>query len=129
MFDNVNWNDFINEVLSYLKGNWKYLIIKADISKTSYSSKFYYSKDESNYIDLYNELENNAQSDIFDATIPYLESITNKFDSGKERMFLTVKAEKSGNVKVLYRNIKDASKLPFDESINYLRINENDKKW
>ena len=44
MFDDIKWKAFINNILSYIKSNWKCVIIKADISRTSYSTKFYYSK-------------------------------------------------------------------------------------
>jgi hypothetical protein len=127
MFDNVNWNEFINTVLSYVKKNWKYLVIKADITKSSYTAKFYYSDDGKEYIDLYNEIDGSARSNVFDSTIPYLEKITEKFENRNERLFFTVKANSNGDVKVCFRKIADGNKLPFDESTNYLRLSENDK--
>ncbi len=75
MFDNVNWNEFINTVLSYIKKGWKYLVIKADVTKSSYTAKFYYSNDGKEFIDLYNEIDGSERSDVFDSTIPYLEKI------------------------------------------------------
>ena len=127
MFDNVNWNEFINTVLSYIKKDWKYLVIKADVTKSSYTAKFYFSNDGKEYIDLYNEIDGNARSDVFDSTIPYLEKITEKFETRNERLFFMVKANNNGDVKVHFRKIPEGSKLPFDESTNYLRLSENDK--
>lgn len=60
--------------------------------------------------------------------IPELKKIAEKFDDHKEIMFLTIKVEKNGNVKIIYRDIKESNKLPFDESFKYLKLNENDKK-
>ena len=127
MFDNVNWEAFINNVLSYVEKDWKYLIIKADISQTSYSSKFYYSKNNSEFIDLYNVIEREKISIVNSDTMSELKKITEKFNDYKEEMFLTIKVENKGNVKVIYRDIKEGNKLPFDESDKHLQLNENDK--
>lgn len=127
MFDNVNWNKIINNILSYIEKDWKYLIIKADISQTSYSSKFYYSKNNNEFIDLYNVIEREKVSVVNSDTASELKKITEKFNDYKEKMFLTIKVENKGNVKVIYRNIKEGNKLPFDESHKHLHLNENDK--
>jgi hypothetical protein len=122
MFEDVDWNKFINSVLAYVKNNWKELIIKADVSKSSYSAKFYYSTNGKEYIDLYNEIDNEARGDVFEDIIPYLEKISTKFNSRDERLFFTVEVENNGNVKVSYRKIEDSKKLPYDESIKYLNL-------
>lgn len=127
MFDNVNWNKIINNILFYIEKDWKYLIIKADISQTSYSSKFYYSKNNNEFIDLYNVIERKKISVVNSDTMSELKKITEKFNDYKEEMFLTIKVENKGNVKVLYRDIKEGNKLPFDESDKHLQLNENDK--
>lgn len=127
MFDNVNWNKIINNILSYIEKDWKYLIIKADISQTSYSSKFYYSKNNNEFIDLYNVIERERISVVNSDTMSELKKITEKFNDYKEEMFLTIKVENKGNVKVIYRDIKEGNKLPFDESHKHLQLNENDK--
>lgn len=127
MFDNVNWNKIINNILSYIEKDWKYLIIKADISQTSYSSKFYYSKNNNEFIDLYNVIEREKISVVNSDTMSELKKITEKFNDYKEEMFLTIKVENKGNVKVIYRDIKEGNKLPFDESHKHLQLNENDK--
>lgn len=127
MFDNVNWNKIINDILSYIEKDWKYLIIKADISQTSYSAKFYYSKNNNEFIDLYNVIEREKVSVVNNDTISELKKITEKFNDYKEKMFLTIKVENKGNVKVIYRDIKAVNKLPWDESHKHLQLNENDK--
>lgn len=127
MFDNINWNKIINNILSYIEKDWKYLIIKADISQTSYSSKFYYSKNNNEFIDLYNVIEREKISVVNSDTMSELKKITEKFNDYKEEMFLTIKVENKGNVKVIYRDIKEGNKLPFDESHKHLQLNENDK--
>jgi len=127
MFENIDWNEFINTVLSYIKEDWKKLVIKADVSRTSCSAKFYYSSDSGEYKDLYNVIDDEKVSDIFDEAIPFLENISDTFESSKERVFFTVKVNSNGDVKVYFRKIADGNKLPFDESTNYLRLSENDK--
>ena len=127
MFDNVNWNEFINNILSCIDKNWKCLIIKADISKTSYSPAFYYSKNDKDFFNFYDVIDDKKMDIIFDNTISEFKKITETFKPNKERMFLTIKVEKMGNVKVVYRNIKESNKLPYDESRKYLQLNENDK--
>ena len=127
MFDNVRWDKIINNILYYIK-KWKYLIVKMDISKTSYSTKYYYSQNGNEYIDLYNIIDSEQSSVLSDNTIQELKKITEKFKDYKEKMFITMKVEKTGNVKIIYRDIKEGNKLPFDESIKYLKLNENDKK-
>ena len=42
-------------------------------------------------------------------------------------MFLIIKVENKGNVKVIYKDIKEGNKLPWDESHKHLQLNENDK--
>ena len=123
MFDNINWEKIINDVLTYIKKDWKYLIVKFSISKTSYSIKYYYSRNEIDYYDLYNEIDTKKSSLLMDT----IKKITETFDVHKQKMFLTIKAEKSGNVKVIYKDIKNTKKLPYDEEIKYLKLNENDK--
>ena len=127
MFDNVNWNGIINNILSHIDKNWKSLIIKADISKTSYSVKYYYSKNNNDFIDLYNVIGDEKVSVVNNDTLSELKKITENFIPFKESMFLTIKVEKTGNVKVMYRNIKKSNKLPYDASYKYLQLNENDK--
>ena len=127
MFDNVNWNGIINNILSHMDKNWKYLIIKADISKTSYSAKYYYSKNNKNFIDLYDVIDREKVSAVNDGTISELKKITEKFNDYKEEMFLIIKVENKGNVKVIYKDIKEGNKLPWDESHKHLQLNENDK--
>lgn len=128
MFDNVNWNGIINNVISYIEKDWKYLIIKVDISRTSFSADFYYSKNGNEFIRLYDAIEKEKVQIIFNNTNSELEKISDKFKEYKNiRMFLTIKADKSGNVKILYRNINEGINLPWDESRKYLKLNENDK--
>ena len=127
MFDNVNWNKIINNILFYIEKDWKYLIIKADVSQTSYSAKFYYSKNNDDFIDLYNAIEQEKVSVVNNDTMSELKKITEKFNDYKEKMFLTIKVENKGNVKVIYRDIKEENKLPWDEKRKYLQLNENDK--
>lgn len=127
MFDNVNWNEIINNILSYIKKDWKYLIVKSDFSKTSYSTNFYYSKDGKEFTNLYNEIDDDKISLLVNNIINELKKITEKFNDHKEKMFLTMKVEKTGNVKIIYRHIKEGNKLPFDEGYKYLQLNDNDK--
>lgn len=127
MFDNVNWNKIINNILSYIEKDWKYLIIKADVSQTSYSIKFYYSKNNNEFIDLYKVIEQKKIFVVNNDTMSELKKITEKFNDYKEKMFLTIKVENKGNVKVIYRDIKDGNKLPWDEIDKHLHLNENDK--
>lgn len=127
MFNNVNWNKIINNVLPYIKKDWKCLMIKASISQTTYTAKFYYSKGDNKFIDLYDIINNEKVSIINDETMSELEKIPKTFNDSKEKMFLTIKAENTGNVKVIYRDIKDGDKLPWDEEHKYLKLNEKDK--
>lgn len=127
MFDNIKWNEIINNILYYVK-KWKYLIVKIDISKTSYSIKYYYSDNGNDFVDLYNIIDDEKSSELFDSIMPELQKITEKFNSHKEKMFLTMKVQKTGNVKIIYSHIKEANKLPFDESNKYLQLNDNDKE-
>ena len=127
MFDNVNWNEFINNILSYIEKDWNHLIVKAVISKTSYSAAFWYSENDNDFIDLYDVIEEEKMDIIFNNTITELKKITENLKTDKESIFLTIKVEKTGNVKVVYRNIKESNKLPYDASLEYLEINENDK--
>ncbi len=127
MFDNVNWNEMINKILSYIKKDWNFLVVKSTMSKTSYSSKFFYSKNGKDFIDLFNEIDDDSISLISEDVINELKKITERFEDYKETMFLTIKIEKSGNVKVIYRDIKEGDKLPFDEGNNYLKLNDSDK--
>lgn len=126
MFDNVNWNELLNNVISHLEKDWETLIIKADISKSSYSAKFYYAQKDKEFVDLYNVIDNEKTSAVFGDTVAALKPITANFGSYGEGMFLTVKAERNGNVKVSYRYIKDADRLPYDEGNKYLQLNEKD---
>lgn len=127
MFDDIKWKAFINNILSYIKSNWKCVIIKADISRTSYSTKFYYSKNNNKFIDLYNVIDQKQVSVINNEAISEFKKITAKFNDYKEKMFLTIRVEKTGDVKVKYIYIKEGNKLPWDESHKYLQLNENDK--
>lgn len=127
MFDNVNWNEFINNILSYIEKDWNHLIVKAVVSKISYSAAFWYSENDNDFIDLYDAIEEEKMDIIFDNTITELKKITENLKTNEESIFLTIKVEKTGNVKVVYRNIKESNKLPYDASIEYLEINENDK--
>jgi len=127
MFDNINWEIIINNILTYVKKDWKYLIVKFVISKTSYSIKFYYSKNGKEYIDLYNIIDDDTVFQLMDSVMNELENLIEKFDDHKEIMFLTIKAEKSGNVKIIYKDIKNGNKLPYDESNKYLQLSDNDK--
>ena len=127
MFDNVNWNEFINNITSHTKKSWKYLIVKADISKTSYSANFYYSKNGEEFICLNDSLSDEKLSYVYNYAMPELMKITEKFKDHKERMFLTIKVENSGNVKVIYRDVREGNKIPWDESNKNLQLNENDK--
>ena len=125
MFDNVNWNELINNVLIYVK-KWNYLIIKADISKSSYSTKFYYSKEDKTFLDLYSTIDGKDRRDMFNSILPNLKKISEQFKTKDERLFFTVKVESNGNVKVIYRKLNNGNKLPDDEGINYLELNKND---
>lgn len=127
MFDNVRWDEIINNILCYIK-NWKYLIVKFDISKTSYSDKYYYSKNGNDFVDLHNIINNEESFALSDNIIPELEKITEKFNDHKEKMFITMKVEKTGSVKIIYRDIKEGNKISYDESFKYLQLSENDKK-
>lgn len=127
MFNNVNWNKIINNVLSYIKKDWKYLIIKVSISQTTYTAKFYYSTKNNEFIDLYKIINDEKRSTINDITMSELKIIPKNFNDPKEKMFITIKTENTGNVKVIYRDIKDGDKLPFDEEHEYIKLNEKDK--
>lgn len=127
MFDNINWEKIINSILTYIKKDWKYLIAKFVISKTSYSIKYYYSRNGKDFIDLYNEIDDEKGFLLMDSIMIELKKLIEKFDDHKEKMFLTIKAEKNGNVKIIYRDIKDGNKLPYGEDDKYLQLNENDK--
>ena len=126
MFDNVKWDVIINKTIQYIK-KWSYLIIKLDISKTGYSAKYYYSENGIDYIDLYTIIDSEKSFELLDFITPELEKVTKKFDDYKEKMFVTVKVEKNGNVKVIYKDIKEGNKLPFDESNKHLILSEEDK--
>ena len=126
MFDNIKWEEIINNVLYYVK-RWNYLIVKFDISKTSYSIKYYYSKNGNNYVDLYNAIDDEKASQLFDNIMPELKKISEKFNSHKEKMFLTMKVQKTGNVKIMYSHIKDSNKLPFDAGYKYLKLSSENK--
>ncbi len=126
MFDNIEWNEIINNILCYVK-SWNYLIVKIDLSKTSYSIKYYYSKNGNDFVDLYNIIDNKKSRELLDGLIPELKKITEKFNNHKEKMFLTMKVQKNGNVKILYNHIKDSNKLPFDEGYKYIKLSEEDK--
>lgn len=126
MFDNVKWEKIINDILYYVK-SWNYLIVKFDISKTSYSIKYYYSENGNDFVDLYNVIDDENSSELFDNIMPELKKISEKFNSHKEKMFLTMKVQKTGNVKIMYSHIKDGNKLPFDEGYKYLKLSEEDK--
>lgn len=127
MFDNVNWNEFINNILSYIERDWRNLIVKAVVSKASYDVVFWCSENDNDFIDLYDVMEEKRWDIIYDNTITELEKITENFKTYEESMFLTIKVEKNGNVKVVYRKIKESNKLPYDAKLEYLEINENDK--
>lgn len=124
MFDNVNWNKIINNTLSYIKEDWEVLTIKSVFSKISYNMKFYYSMDGDSFTDLYNEIDDDDISPLVDNMIVELKKITERFASTEEKMFLTIEAEKTGNVKVIYRDVKEGNKLPYDEDSKYLRLNK-----
>lgn len=124
MFDNVNWNKIINNTLSYIKEDWEVLAIKSVFSKISYNMKFYYSMDGDSFTDLYNEIDDDDISPLVDNMIVELKKITERFASAEEKMFLTIEAEKTGNVKVIYRDVKEGNKLPYDEDSKYLRLNK-----
>lgn len=125
MFDNIKWNEIINNILCYVK-KWKYLIVKFVISKTSYSIKYYYSQNGKEFIDLYNVIDDDTGFQLMDSVMNELKNLIEKFDDHKEKMFLTIKVEKSGNVKIIYKDIKNGNKLPFDEDNKFLKLNEND---
>lgn len=127
MFDNINWEIIINNILTYVKKDWKYLIVKFVISKTSYSIKYYYSQNGKEFIDLYNVIDDDTGFRLMDSVMNELKNLIEKFDDHKEKMFLTIKAEKSGNVKIIYKDIKNGNKLPFDEDNKFLNLNEDDK--
>lgn len=126
MFDNVKWEKIINDILYYVK-SWNYLIVKFDISKTSYSIKYYYSENGNDFVDLYNVIDDEKSSELFDNIMPELKKISEKFNSHKEKMFLTMKVQKTGTVKIIYSHIKDSNKLPFDEGYKYLKLSEENK--
>ena len=75
---------------------------------------------------MYNVIDKEKVSSVSDDTVTALKPITANFGSYGEGMFLTVKAERNGNVKVSYRYIKEANRLPYDESNKYLELNEKD---
>ncbi len=125
MFENVNWDELINSVLIYVK-KWKYLVIKVDISKSSYSTKFYYSKEDKVYVDLYSTIDEKDSRNFFNSIFPKLTKISEQFKTKDERLFFTVKVENNGNVKVIYRKLNNGNKLPDDEGIKYLELNKND---
>ena len=126
MFDNIKWEEIINNILYYVK-RWEYLIVKFNVSKTSYSIKYYYSKNGNNYVDLYNAIDDEKSSQLFDNIMPELKKITEKFNSHKEKMFITMKVQKTGNVKIIYSYTKEGNKLPFDAGYKYLKLSEEDK--
>ena len=126
MFDNVKWEKIINDILYYVK-SWNYLIVKFDISKTSYSIKYYYSENGNDFVDLYNVIDDENSSELFDNIMPELKKISEKFNSHKEKMFLTMKVQKTGNVKIMYSHIKDSNKLPFDAGYKYLKLSSENK--
>ena len=126
MFDNINWNKIINDILSHTKKGWKHLVIKINITKRSISEKYYYSINYKDYIDLFKQIDNKAISETNHNLMSELKPLTDKF-TDNEKMFLTVKVERNGNVKVLYKDFKEGNKIPFDESNKYLLLNQNDK--
>lgn len=129
MFDNVDWDKLINSVLPHIKKKWSFLIVKAEISKNSYSTKYYYTKNGQDFIDLYKEIWNDRDkvNTLNHAVDSELEKITDKFQDRKQSMLLTIKIEKIGNVKVIYKNIKNGDKLPYDQATAHLRLADNDK--
>lgn len=127
MFDNINWNKILNCMIPHINKKWKYLIIKADLSQTSYSVDFHYSINGNQFIRSYDAFDKNVVREIFDRITSEFKNITDKFNGTKEKMFLTIKASNSGNVKVLYSYIKEGNKLPWDESRKYFKLSEEDK--
>lgn len=127
MFNNVDWNKIINNVLSFIEKDWEFLIIKSVFSKASYSMKFYYSMNGKEFADLYNEIDDDKASMLVDNTMIEFEKITEAFKDSNEKMFLTVKVESAGNVRVVYRIVQEGDKLPYDESHEYLRLSDSDK--
>lgn len=128
MFDNINWNKIINDILSHVEEDWKYLMIKATVSKTSYSAKIYYAKKDMDFIDLWQVIAQEKMMIVLKNALLEFKKMTENFSSLEETMLLTIKVENTGDVKILYRDIKEGDKLSFDTSHQYLELNENDKQ-
>ena len=118
MFDNVNWNRILDKILAYIEKNWEKLIIKAYFSKMSFSAKYYYSKKDNEFIDLDNTVK--EMEEINKTSFEELMKITQKFTGSDETMFLTMKVDKKGNLKVIYKDIKEGNRIPWDEVDKYL---------
>ncbi len=120
MFDNVNWNNIINSVITYIKKDWTNLTFKFFISKRSYSDKYYYSMDGKNFIDLYKDIDVQNILSLSNSIRPELKKIMENIEDDNGKMFLTMKAEMNGNVKIIHRYVKEGEKIPFDEKNKYL---------
>ena len=126
MIENYNWEELINYILSYIDGDWNYLIVKNDLNRRSFTSKFYFSVDGKEYFDFFKVVDRDKMNTIFHELLDKFRYITEKLDN-KEKILLTLKVKKTGEVKVIYRLIKNGDKLPFDKSINYIRLTDEDK--
>jgi len=127
MLKDLNFEKIINSIVSNINSEWNYLIVKMNFTKRSFTAKYYYSKDGIEYSDL--DKDNVEIFDLIEQIMEELDPFTDKNFSNDELMFITIKATKEGNVKVIYKDVKNGNKILYDEEMAYGKLNDSDKEF